>query len=309
MPGPLNHGRMLHAAALVPRTTGDLVLLAGGQGSPDTWEVWDAHRTGGYGVYASPGALLHTARTYPSAITVGPAATPTVWIVGGAAATSNDDLAEIWTPAMMTGNGTSAIAATPPSFYPNQAATPVADHPEYALSRPELGLVGARSSLVIAGWLGAHCPVGSGATGMPIFYGTGMMGDEQCDQRSPQIRSATATVTLATGATLPESMPSQHGFGSSVAMSDGAFALVGGFATITQGVQTTIDVFDGTVVSNHAHLLASPHVALSHPRALHASAALGGRGMLVVGGLTVDATTLMPTLVAQPEVLYLGAAN
>lgn len=52
-PGRLNHGRVMHAAVGVPGRP-DRVMLVGGIGDPlaaRSWEIFDARRPGGFGVY------------------------------------------------------------------------------------------------------------------------------------------------------------------------------------------------------------------------------------------------------------------
>ena len=304
VPGRLNGPRFLHAAASVPGT--NLVLLAGGA-NPEAapgYEIYDDRRAGGYGVYPNDRAMLLTARAAPSAIGVGTGASAKVWIVGGASAGSNDQLAEIWSqPTTSMPNGSIVTATT--TGFPTMAGGAGEPHPEFSLIRPELAVVGAGGShLLGVGWLGPQCA--AGAT-LPLFAGSSGGAEELCPTGMPE---RSFTTRLTGGATQGTASGSPHALAASARLDDGSFVVTGGVSNLVMTAQSAVDRFTGTVMADRAvrDSGAARMVTLRAQRALHASAALPGHGVLSTGGVVFTPDTSGATLVTPvAEVLYLPA--
>jgi hypothetical protein len=299
-PGRLDRPRFLSAAARLDSR----VIIAGGDGASDTsYAVFDLQRAGGYGVHAAAGTL-QAARSAASAIGVGAGSTARVWIFGGTRATSNADLAEVWTPGSGTMPvGTTASAADAPLMFPQQIAGGTADHPEWSLARPLVETVGA--SVLVAGWYGPLCMPGSP---MPLFSPAG---SELCGL-PPAAAPRGFTVDVATGLAAPTATGFPHAFGASARLDDGTIVLTGGLSSIVWSPTNTIDVFTGMVGADRSAVrdaMLSSSLQLMAPRALHTSTALPHGGVLTVGGITFggsasDAT--MMQLVGTEEALFLS---
>lgn len=301
--GRLNGPRFMHAAASVPDT--DYVLLAGGA-NPEavrSYEVYDDRRAGGYGVYANDGAALRSARTLPSALGVGAGTSAKVWIVGGTAAATNDDLAEIWSPPTSSMPNGSLVAATSTGF-PALAGGAGEPHPEFSLLRPELANVGGGGSHLLAvGWLGPSCAAGMA---VPVFAGSSGGAEELCATGMPE-RSFTTRLTGGATAGTPVGAP--HALGASARLDDGSFVVTGGVSNLVMTAQQAVDRFTGNVMADRAvrESGGSSAVTLRAQRALHASAALPGSGVLSTGGVVFTPDTSSAMLVTSPvaEILFL----
>lgn len=302
-PSPLNHARFLHAAARLPHDAGQ-VLLAGGIASPTTYEVFDARKPGGAGVYAGGGAL-GAARHAPSAIGLGGSDDPRVWIFGGGPATSNADLADVWTPDP-TGsdpNGSVAPANTPPSLFPNPSADRATEgHPEYALLRPAVAALDDSAYALVTGWYGPRCPLNM-FTAPPIFdSGSTSICAVGRGAGNPDRSFTVANADGATNRTQPPS-GTRHAFAEAVPLSDGRVLVVGGvedeiFTPITQTV-----VYTG-VTSGVAR--GTGGARLTSGRLFHAAARIFDTGALIVGGAAFDSGGTSLRLVAGAEALMLA---
>ncbi len=301
-PGRLNGPRFFHAAAAVPGT--DLVLLAGGANAEasTTFELFDDRRAGGYGVYPNDGAALLAGRSAPSAIGVGSGATAKVWIVGGRRAASNDELAEIWTQPTATAPNGTLVAATSTGF-PGAMGSATEERPEFSTLRPELAVVGSSGShLLSVGWLGPLCAEGSTA---PVFAGSTGGVEELCPTGMPE---RSFTTRLSGGATIGTSSGSPHALGSSARLDDGSFVVTGGVSNLVMTAQSAVDRFTGNVMADRAvrESGGTRMVTLRAQRALHASAALPGSGVLSTGGVAFTPDTTSATLVSPAaEALFL----
>jgi hypothetical protein len=292
-PGRLNGPRFLHAAASVPGT--GLVLLAGGANAEaaSTYEVYDDRRAGGYGVYPNDGATLLAGRSAPSAIGVGSGATAKVWIVGGRRATSNTELAEIWSPPTSSAPNGTLVAATSTGF-PGMSGMSSEERPEFSTLRPELAVVGSSGSHLLAvGWLGPICAESMTA---PVFAGTTGGVEELCPPGMPE---RSFTTRLSGGATIGTAAGSPHALGASARLDDGSFVVTGGVGNLVMTAQSAVDRFTGNVMADRAVRESGGTRMVSHRagRALHASAALPGSGVLTTGGVVFTPDTTSATLV------------
>ena len=303
-PGPLNHPRFLHAATALPND-GGRVLLAGGYGGGEaTYEIFDARKPGGAGVYAGGGAL-GTSRPAPAAIGLGGSDNPRVWIFGGARAMSNADLADVWAPDPDTAdpNGSASPANTPPSLFPNPSAATAADeHPEYALLRPAVAALSDGAFALVTGWYGPRCPQNM-FTAPPVFEAgpTSIC----AAGRSASNPDRSFTVANADGATVRTQPPSgtRHAFAEAVPLADGRVVVVGGvedeiFTPITQTVVYT-GVSSGTARGTGG-------ARLGDGRMFHAAARIFDTGVLVVGGASFDTSGTSLRLVNSSEAITLA---
>lgn len=305
--GALNHPRFLHAAAVVPSDP-DRVLLVGGMGAPEsaaTWEVFDNQRAGGYGVYAGPDNRLTTPRAAPGAIGTG----GQVWIVGGALAHDNSELAEIWTASESDPNG-SVTSASGSTEFPNSVAAAGELHPEYALMRPAMATVADGTRPLVVGWYGPQCEPG---TGSPTFFGT--VTTEYCNSpMSPATSSF--TVSSATGIATATTVRSRS-FGAVAELScfrpDGTaryVAMTGGIANAIWTPQAGIDVFTGEVdTTGAAERATSLNVSLASPRVFHTTTGLPGFGLVTVGGVTFSSTLDQVIFQSPIEVVFLASPS
>lgn len=295
--GRLDTRRFMHAAAVVPGHPTQ-VLLAGGIDAPDSWAVYDDMRAGGYGVLDSLSNHFHASRPMPSIAPIHGAMGDALWIVGGGAATSNDDLAEVWTSTATSANG-STVAATMRMF-PNGSGT-AADH-------PELSLIGATAvpldatHAVVVGWYGPVCDPSDTTT--PVFSGT-VAGETRCEF-STTTRSF--TIDGMTGRAVATPTHARHAFGAGVRMSDGSALVTGGIGALALTTTNATDSFAATVPSTGIADNSTAQPILSMPRVFHAMAALDDGGALVVGGLNINTTGTAPSvgLLAAPEVIYVA---
>ncbi len=302
-PGPLNHARFLHAAALLPHDGGQ-VMLAGGIDNPSNYEIFDARKPGGAGVYAGGGAL-GASRIWPSAVGLGGSEDPRVWIFGGGPATSNAELADVWTPDPdgANPNGSVVPANTPPSAFPNPNAARASDaHPEYALVRPVVAALGDGAYALVTGWYGPRCPLNM-FTVPPIFETS--MTSICAVGRGPGNPDRSFTVANADGGTNRTQPPSgtRHAFGEAVTLADGRVLVVGGvedeiFTPIAQTV-----VYTG-VMSGMAR--GTGGARLVDGRLFHGAARILDTGVLVVGGAVFDSAGTSMRLVDRTEALMLA---
>lgn len=306
-PGALNQPRFLHAAAAVPSFP-HRVLLAGGMGgeaSAETWEVFDNQRTGGYGVYTASDNRLATPREMPSAVGI----EGRVWIVGGALASDNADLAEIWTSEGDDPNGAVASASATSEF-PNAEREADETHPEYALMRPLAARIGDGHALV-SGWYGPQCAVGSTS---PTFVAEGLT-TETCNQ--PASGSRSFTFEDASGLAAPTQTGSRS-FGAVAEL--GCFkpdqgeryiALTGGIANAIWTPQASIDVFGDAVddTTRAARRVSGVSGSLAGPRLFHTSTGIPGFGIVTLGGITF--TLGLESIIFEDaiEVLFLPRPN
>jgi hypothetical protein len=298
MPGRLDAPRFMHGAASVPGHPSQ-VLLAGGVESPDSWVIYDDERAGGYGVLDSTMNHLRASRTTPNVVPLHGAMGDALWIIGGGDATTNADLAEIWTPSMSMPSGTT-VAATMRMF-PEGTMT--------SGNRPELSLVGATavpldaSHAVVVGWYGPLCD----ATMMPPVpaYAGSTTGLERCARG---LTSRSYTLDGMTGRAVTTNTHTPHAFGAGVQMSDGTVLMSGGFAELSLVSATGSEHFNAMVGASGAAQFDEVTALLAAPRAFHTMTALDDLGALVVGGITINTTGATPTvmLAAAPEIFYLG---
>lgn len=296
---PLNDARFLHADALDP-TNGDRVVLAGGGPSPNSYEVFDARKPGGPGVYDNTGATLSTGRVTPTAVALGSGSAARVWIFGGVLdAANNDVLADVWTPDEDAPNG-AVVSATDPSLslaFPAPVAGGTEDYPEYAHIRPAVAALQDGDFALVTGWYGPRCPSGM-TSASPVFSGPSI-----CDHRGEPDR--TFTVRNDGGATTRTTPPSsaRHGLATAVALRDGRVLVVGG---VENGTFTTIRatvVYD-RVDGNRAAGAGS--ASLASGRFFHAAAPIFDSGVVVTGGLSFDASGMSASLIRTNEAIVLA---
>ncbi len=289
VPGRLNRQRFLHTAAATTVTDENRVLLVGGigaSGADGSYEVYDDRKAGGYGCYDNESAALSAPRAAASAVELG---SGQVWIFGGSAASTNADLAEVWTPDPTNVNGGIEPASAATS-YPGAG-----DHPEYALTAPSVAAVGdGASHALVVGWIGPRCM--SGAR-MPLFGGADL-----CPSMGGAPRSQ--TVAGDTGETVGFDTDSPHGFAGIAALDDGSVAVTGGIANLLWTRQPSIEVFTGEV-SGGVATLSPTRFVMRAARVLHASAPLPDAGILSVGGINLSMDAMNLTLQTTAEVLYL----
>jgi hypothetical protein len=280
--GMLNDRRFLHAAARIE----DLVVLAGGVASPGTFEVYDDVQPGGYGVLPNDDARLGVARTMPTAAVLGGA----VWILGGARASGNDDLADVWTPAA-TGNGSIAPASSATRF-PN----PTDDddlRPELSWLRPSVAGLSAGEDLLVVGWLGPRCIPGMTT---PSF-------DPAATDLCGVGNDRSVVIEGAAGRTVTQTFDQPHAFAAAATLSSGRVVVTGGLRTSAWQRSDFVEVFTGVVIDGVAE--PASDLALRDERAFHTTTALPNDGALTLGGLTFSADVQTATLVDGVEVLYL----
>lgn len=298
VPGRMNHERFMHAAAAVPGASGR-VLLAGGMGSTGgdaTWEIFDDQRAGGYGFYDAERNELTTPRAMPGAAALTVPDGGSIWIVGGALALDDDDLAEIWTPVTGDPNGTVAAATT--TEFPAAAAGETDPHPEHATLAPEVVALNGGTHALVVGWLGARCAPG---TSMPM-YPAMPDGSDTVPCGHGAVPGA-LLIDGATGLAHPQATLDTHAFAASARLDDGRVAITGGLLNITWGQQQSVDVLTG-VVSGTAAITTMQRTLVAR-RAFHDSAELPGGGVFTFGGITVFGDPAMVSLVSGAEVLYL----
>lgn len=303
-PGRLNHGRFLHAAVAIPARP-DRVMFVGGIGDPaaaGSWEIFDVHKPGGWGVYAETGNRLSAARPAPSAVALTMPAPGRVWIFGGRIATSDAELADVWSESATDPNGTSQAASAMTTF-PRSSMGDAATYPQYSLVGAQVAAVGGGGSALVVGWLGPRCMPGMTTIGYPADD-TGA-GTELCSHAADPGKRRSFAVANATGVATPFNVMQPHAFGTSVTLDDGSVAVVGGVSSIIFTPQPAIDVFTGALDAMGAPVPSTARVSLRGGRLLHATAPLRDRGMLTIGGarFSTDARTI--TLVDTAEALYL----
>lgn len=286
--GALNAPRFLHAAAAVTGT-GQVVLAGGLGGGASSYEVFDANKAGGFGVYQSGGALS-VARPMPGAVSIN----GQVWIFGGGGATSNADLADIWAPAAGEPNGAITVASEATEF-PNISAGVEQDEPRFSHVRPNVVPVANGERPLVVGWYGTQCNLdGSG----PVFSAVGVP-TELCNP--PGAGARTAFTVSTSGVTTPTNVR-PRAFGAAVELwrrpipemnfvngTTGEIALTGGIANLTLTGQPGIEVFTGMISSTgEATTDSTLSASLSTQRFLHGSASAPGGAIVTAGGGTFD---------------------
>jgi len=302
-PGRLNHERFMHAAAVVPGESAR-VLLAGGMGSDGgstSFEVYDDQRPGGYGAYDAIDNRLTATRTMPSAVALTvPDPGGSIWIVGGALATSNDELAEIWTPGD-TPNG--SVAPATDTFFPGAADAATDPRPEYAFVAPAAAALGGGTHAIVVDWIGPRCAPG---TMMPMFPtvpdGSDTVG---CGHSVPGAPGA-LLIDGTTGATFPQTLMGPHAFAEAATLDGGEVLISAGLAGIDWRRQQVVEVLTGEVTVT---TVATGPARNIQGRAFHAAAPLADRGMLAIGGLSVVGDPATVSLLSAGEVLYLPRAS
>lgn len=296
MLGRLDTPRFMHAAAVAPGHPSQ-VLLVGGIESPNTWVVYDDQRAGGYGVLApDPMSMNHlrAARTTPSVVPLHGAMGDALWIIGGSAATTNGDIAEVWTSTAAAPNGTTAAATG--TF----TAAAMVTHPEFSLARATAIPLDASHALIV-GWYGPSCDT-TATPPAPSFAGTAL-----CDADPPSTMALTSrsfTLDGMTGVATRTVTRNHHALTAGVRMSDGSALVAGGIGSLTLVANNTTDHF-GAMVTLGAATNDAVQPLMMQARMLHAMAALDDGGALVLGGITISGATPTATVLASPEVLYL----
>lgn len=302
-PAPLNAPRFLHAAAPVP-TAPNRVLLVGGMGGADsaaTYEVFDANRAGGFGVYAGRN-LLDTPRLAPSAVAV----RSRVWIFGGAAASSNAQLAEIWTPSPTDPNG-EIRAASEAGQFPSSASGGEEERPEYALLRPLVGPVAEGARALVIGWLGPRCEVGSTS---PRFD-DGAVPVELCGAPTgAATRSFTVNDTTGVAAPTPTRSRALGALAElrcfRPSRTERHLMATGGSSSASWIPQGNVDLFDGGLDSAGAARRTDAPISLVAPRFLHTSTGVPGFGVVTLGGITFGATFEQVVFQRAAEVVFVA---
>ena len=303
--GAINQPRFLHAAAATPGRPGR-VLIAGGMGSadaPQTFEVFDADKPGGYGFYrAGAGNRMVVARPAPSAVGLG----DTVWIFGGGVAEDNTQMAELWTAGEMP-NGSIELASDAGAF-PDATLDAPAEHPEYSLIRPMAVAVGAGHALVM-GWYGARC-----LPDMSTEVFTSPVPTEFCNSPTPP-RTRSFTVDSSNGLAIPTEVRPQafgevavtHDFDMGDPDARTRIVAIGGVANSTWSPQRSAEVFDGTVrTTGTAAKALGTGVALMDGRFFHTATGVPGLGVVSVGGVQFSSRGGL-SLVDRIEVFWIGS--
>lgn len=291
--GRLDAPRFLHAAVAVPGHPSQ-VLLVGGLDSADTWSVYDDARAGGYGLLASSAAALRVPRSSPALAVMQGTTGEGVWIIGGGAATSNADIAEVWTSTTAAPFGTTAMG------FPLSVTM---EHPEWSLVGATALSLGA-SHAVVTGWLGPLCDPTSATPTIPTFTG----GTELCNFPAPSEPVRNFTIDGMTGRPVVTTAGARHAFGAGVAMTDGTALVIGGLSDLSLHATNAVEHWSATVLATGAAQLTDMRPTLAQARAFHAAAPLDDRGAIVVGGISFNTTGAAPSvgLVGTTEILYLG---
>lgn len=277
-PGPLDAGRLLHAAAAL---SDGRVVLTGGLYAARSFTVWDVDRPGGYGVLGT--GPLPVARPAPGAAALGTGSALRVFVAGGGEATRDEDLADIWLGEGL-GEATSANIATSTGA------------PQWNLVRPIVETAANGRGAFVLGWYGPWC-----APGLPDpDYGAAHVG-ERCAY-APN-RAFTFEVATNRATASPSMRP--HGLAAAARLDDGSIIVAGGLSDLSLETNGLIDVYGNTISSGSLQLVPTT-LSLRQRRALHAMAALPEGGALAFGGVTFGGTAGARTvaLVAAPEVVF-----
>ncbi len=291
-PGALNAPRFMHAAATVPSAPAQVVLVGGLGGGAQSYEVFDAEKAGGFGVYRGGGALA-VPRPMPGAVGLG----DDVWIFGGAYARDNAGLAEVWS-AGADPNGSVAVASDATEF-PAASAGMVVEEPRYGLVRPTVAAVDGGNRALAVGWYGTQCEVGMTT---PVFFEDGVT--ELCN--SPGAGGARTSFTVSRSGVTTGTGARPRAFGAAarlwsrpnetnvqdnpfVSQRTGEVAFVGGIANIAFSGQASIELFTGRVSSTGEAITDSSRaVSLSEQRFFHASVGVPGGAIVTAGGASFD---------------------
>lgn len=274
-PGPLNGVRFMHAAAANPANRNQ-VVLAGGTEEPDTYEVFDIEKPGGFGVYAPPSATLSIARSLPGALGLGGSTRPRIWIAGGGPATSNADLVDVWEPDAVDPNGTiTPVTDLPGSMFPTDA------HPEWALLRPAMASFDDAFGLV-TGWYGPRCPVDMGGAA-PVFAGGAT---QICDQLGGDARTFTFENDGAAAVATPPPNSNRNAFGDAIELRDGRVMVIGGASGTLLGPNQITTVYSMVDMSGRATGISGPSVV--DGRIFGAAAPIFDTGFILTGGIRID---------------------
>jgi hypothetical protein len=285
--GALKAPRFMHAAEANPLAPAR-VLLAGGvdAAASGTYEVFDREGPMGAGVLSDSLVDLSVPRALPSALAMRDGQAGWIWLIGGASATSNDDLAERW-----LGDADNAVGSVMPateSAFPNASGDDDSPQPLYALTRPVAVTLSNQSRAFVTGGLGPRCDEG----GVTVFAGEDTLPCSDADQ----LRVGFLT-EAATGATVRAKLPSAHLLGAGAALADGRAAVSGGF------LNRTLEASAGLHVLVFTSELRAGDKELVEPRALHTSTGFGAAGLLSTGGVRFENEEL--ELVEASEVLWL----
>ena len=278
-PGPLNGVRFLHAAAANPANPNQ-VVLAGGTEEPDTYEVFDIDKPGGFGVYAPPSATLSIERSMPGALGLGGSTRPRIWIAGGGPATSNADLVDVWEPDAVDPNGTITRATDlAGSMFPTDGD--MDSHPEWALIRPSMASFDGAHGLV-TGWYGPRCPVDMG--GVEPIFSTGPT--EICNQMGGPTRTFTFENDGASAVATPTPDSNRHAFGDAIELRDGRVVVVGGAQNELLAPNRVTAVY--TMVSEDGRALGASGPSIVDGRIFGAAAPIFDTGFILTGGFELE---------------------
>lgn len=284
-PGATNQPRFFHAAAAVPSEAGRVVIVGGmgGADSAATFEVFDANRAGGYGVYRASGNRLRTPRVAPSAVGL----RGRVWIFGGALAADDAALAEVWEGGADP-NGVTEDATEGRDF-PSSTRGMTQNRPEYALMRPAVAAIAGGDAALVVGWYGPRCEPDGTA---PRFFDPASPTETCAAPVAPATRSY--TVSANTGVATPTDVraqsfaevaltqdfdPTREGFRERI-------VLLGGISNLSWTSQRNAEVFSGARgTGGEATRLAAGAIALRNGRTFHTSTGVPGLGVVSVGGI------------------------
>jgi len=276
----------------------------GSDDAPQTWEVFDADKPGGYGFFRASTGRLAVPRPVPSAVGI----RGQVWIFGGTLAADNSQLADVWSSDDEDNNG-SVQPASAAGEFPNAMEGASEDHPEYALLRPLAAAVDNGNRALVLGWYGAQC--------LPsmedeVFFDA-MTPTETCNSpMAPRTRSF--TVDTETGVTTRTEVRPQafaalaytQDFDPSAEDFRTRIVALGGIANSTWSSQRSAEVFTGAIgASGAASKALGTGVSLDRGRFFHTSTGVPGLGVVTVGGVEFAARSGLRS-VDEVEIFWLG---
>lgn len=296
VPGSLLAPRFLHAAAENAAKAGQ-VVLAGGLGSArsmGSYEIFEARRPGGYGVYADSLGQLLVPRSGAVALGLKSSASGFVWLFGGAAARSNDELAERWTSQTGEARGVLAYASESAFPQPEKNADKQTPRPAYAFPQS----LAARFSGLQQALVMPALPPLCNEDGDRVFSATSVLDDGTFCEAQDLLRAG-FLLDATTGAATPYSSKHPHLLGAATELEDGSIVLSGGQSNL---------VGDSSLFLEHIALAddsSGPRIvstlAMLSPRSLHTTTSLPEGGALSVGGIHFVAGK--PTLSDAPELV------